>query len=111
MDKENIMTHKVILVSCVSGMATAETTAAKIRKIAAEHKWDVSVKVAEFRKLKEAVPECDVLVQIAPSDPTNYGIPKINGVPFLTGFELDETIQALDEIINAEPTKKPEESE
>jgi PTS system galactitol-specific IIB component len=111
MKEEKIMAHKVILVSCVSGTATAETTAAKIRKIAAEHKWDVSVKVAEFRKLKEAVPGCDVLVQIAPSDPTDYGIPKISGVPFLTGFELDETIETLDKIIKAESPKEPEKTD
>jgi PTS system galactitol-specific IIB component len=102
------MAHKVILVSCVSGVATAETTAAKIRKIAAERKWDVSVKVAEFRKLAESIPGSDVLVQIAPSDPTDYGIPKISGVPFLTGFELDKTIATLEDIIKGPKPNPPE---
>jgi len=104
------MARKVILVSCVSGIATAEVTAAKIRKIAAERKWDVSIKVVEFRKLKEAISGSDVLVQIAPSDPTDYGIPKISGLPFLTGFELDKAIAVLEETISGKSSAKTEQA-
>ncbi len=95
------MPQKVILVSCGTGVVTAETTALRIRKIAAERKWQVEVRVVEYRKLKPAAADADVIVQIAPHDAEDYGIPKLSGLPFLTGFELDKTILELEAILRA----------
>jgi len=50
-------------------------------------------------------------VQIAPHDSTDYGIPKLSGLPFLTGFELDKTVQELEEILNPPDKPKPEPTE
>ncbi|HNW95637.1 MAG TPA: hypothetical protein PKW57_04915 [Anaerolineaceae bacterium] len=105
------MPQKVILVSCGTGVVTAETTALRIRKIAAERKWQVEVRVVEFRKLAQAAAGADVIVQIAPHDSTDYGIPKLSGLPFLTGFELDKTVQELEEILNPPDKPKPEPTE
>jgi Phosphotransferase system, galactitol-specific IIB component len=107
------MPQKVILVSCGTGVVTAETTALRIRKIAAERKWPVEVRVVEFPKLKQAAAGADVIVQIAPHDAEDYGIPKLSGLPFLTGFELEKTVQQLEAILltldkpKAEPKAEP----
>ncbi|MEL7645418.1 MAG: hypothetical protein AAGU04_04005 [Anaerolineaceae bacterium] len=102
------MPQKVILVSCGTGVVTAETTALRLRKIAAERKWQVDVRVVEFSKLKQAAADADLIVQIAPHDSTDYGIPKLSGLPFLTGFGLDKTIQELEENLNAPEKPKAE---
>lgn len=95
------MARKIILVACGSGVATSETAAYKVRKIAEERKWDVEVRVVDFRKLKSVASQAHVLVHIAPNDPTDYGIPKVNGVPFLTGFGLDKVVGELEAIIKS----------
>ncbi|MEA4813198.1 MAG: PTS sugar transporter subunit IIB [Anaerolineaceae bacterium] len=96
------MAHKVILVACGSGVATSETAAYKVRKIAAERKWDVEVRVVDFRKLRSVASQADVLIHIAPNDPTDYGIPRINGVPFLTGFGLEKVVNELEAFLKAD---------
>jgi PTS system galactitol-specific IIB component len=76
----------------------------KIRKIASERKWPVEVKVVEFRELRQAAAGADVIVQIAPHDNEDYGIPRLSGVPFLTGFGLDKVIEELEAIVKASET-------
>jgi len=93
--------RKVVLVACGSGVATSETAAYKIRKIAAEKKWDIEVRVVNFRSLKSIASQGDILVHVSPNDPTDYGIPRVNGVPFLTGFGLDQVVAQLDKLINS----------
>ncbi|MGI6258543.1 MAG: PTS sugar transporter subunit IIB [Anaerolineaceae bacterium] len=95
------MARKIILVACGSGVATSETAAYKVRKIAEERKWNVEVRVVDFRKLKSVASQAHVLVHIAPNDPTDYGVPKINGVPFLTGFGLDKVVEELEAIVKS----------
>ncbi len=95
------MARKIILVACGSGVATSETAAYKVRKIAEERKWNVEVRVVDFRKLKSVASQVHVLVHIAPNDPTDYGVPKINGVPFLTGFGLDKVVEELEAIVKS----------
>ncbi|HOA22228.1 MAG TPA: hypothetical protein PKL82_07030 [Anaerolineaceae bacterium] len=102
-----MMPSKVILVSCGTGVVTAGTTALKIRKIAAERKWQVDVKVVEFRQLRQAAADADVIVQIAPHDNEDYGIPRLSGVPFLTGFGLEKVIAELEAILKA-PEEPPQ---
>lgn len=102
------MPKKVILVSCGTGVVTAESTALRLRKIAAERKWQVEVRVVEFRKLKQAAAGADVIVQIAPHDAEDYGIPKLSGLPFLTGFEMEKTLQQLEAILLAPDKTKAE---
>lgn len=93
--------HKVVLVACGSGVASSETVAYKIRNLASDRKWNIEVRVADFRRLLSIASQADILVHIAPGDPTDYGIPKVNGVPFLTGNGLNKVIEELEALINS----------
>jgi PTS system galactitol-specific IIB component len=90
---------KVIFVACGSGVASSETAAYKLRNLLEERKLKADVRVANFRSLKSIASQCDILVHIAPNDPTDYGVPTVNGVPFLTGIGLDPVMDEIEELL------------
>jgi PTS system galactitol-specific IIB component len=90
---------KIIFVACGSGVASSETAAYKLKKLLDERKLKADVRVVNFRSLKSIANQCDILVHIAPNDPTDYGVPTVNGVPFLTGFGLDPVMDEIEELL------------
>jgi PTS system galactitol-specific IIB component len=94
---------KIIFVACGSGVASSETAAYKLRNLLEERglKSKAEVRVVNFRSLKSIASQCDILVHIAPNDPTDYGVPTVNGVPFLTGIGLDPVMDEIEELINS----------
>ncbi len=93
--------RKVIFVACGSGVASSETAAYKLKKLLSERKLDADVKVVNFRSLKNIASQCDLLVHIAPNDPTNYGVPRVNGVPFLTGIGLKTVMDEIEKFLKS----------
>lgn len=90
------MVIKKILVACGTAMATSTVVAKKIEKICKEQEIEcmlVQCKATEaLSKSKTWQP--DVIVStIDLAEITE--IPVINGQPFLTGVELDETVEEL----------------
>ena len=96
--------RKVIFVACGSGVASSETAAYKLRNKLKERNLHnlAEVKVVNFRQLKSISKQCDILVHIAPNDPTDYGVPRVNGVPFLTGFGLEPVMDEIEKLIKEE---------
>lgn len=96
--------RKVIFVACGSGVASSETAAYKLRNKLKERNLHnlAEVKVVNFRQLKSIAKQADILVHIAPNDPTEYGVPKVNGVPFLTGFGLEPVMDEIEKLLKAE---------
>jgi PTS system galactitol-specific IIB component len=94
---------KVIFVACGSGVASSETAAYKLRMLLEERglQSKADVRVVNFRSLKSIASQCDILVHIAPNDPTDYGVPTVNGVPFLTGIGLDPVMDEIEELIHS----------
>jgi len=92
--------EKLILVACVTGLVTSRTAARKVRKIATRLKWQVDVRVVDFRQLGQVAAGADALVLIAPSAQPDYGVPILSGLPFLTGFRLEKVVQELEDILN-----------
>jgi PTS system galactitol-specific IIB component len=94
---------KVIFVACGSGVASSETAAYKLRTLLEKRglKSKADVRVVNFRSLKNIASQCDILVHIAPNDPTDYGVPTVNGVPFLTGIGLDPVMDEIEELIHS----------
>lgn len=90
---------KTIFVACGSGVASSETAAYKLRNLLKERNLKARVKVVNFRSLKNISNQCDILVHIAPNDPTDYGVPIVNGVPFLTGIGLDPVMDEIEELV------------
>ncbi len=95
------MPEKLILAACVTGLVTSRTAARKIRKIAAQRKWQVDVRAVDFRQLGQVAASADALVLLAPRPQPDYGAPILSGLPFLTGFGLEKAVQELEGILNA----------
>ncbi len=93
--------RKVIFVACGCGVATSETAAYKLKKLLGERKLDADVKVVNFRNLKNIANQCDLLVHISPNDPTDYGVPRVNGVPFLTGIGLKTVMDEIEKFLKS----------
>ena len=93
--------RKVIFVACGSGVASSETAAYKLRNLLKERKLEADVKVVNFRSLKSIANQCDLLVHIAPNDPTEYGVPRVNGVPFLTGIGLGPVMDQIEKFLKS----------
>ncbi len=93
--------RKVIFVACGSGVASSETAAYKLRNLLKERKLDADVVVVDFRRLRSIAKQADILVHIAPNDPTEYGIPKVNGVPFLTGMGLNQVMDEIEKLVKS----------
>jgi galactitol PTS system EIIB component len=91
--------RKVIYVACGSGVASSETAAYKLRKLLAERKLDADVVAVDFKRLRSIAGQADLLVHIAPNDPTDYGVPKVNGVPFLTGIGLNQVMEQIEKLL------------
>ncbi len=92
--------RKVIFVACGSGIASSETAAYKLRNLIKERKLDAEVRVVAFRNLASISRQADILVNIAAAnDKTDYGIPVVNGVPFLTGIGLDQVMNEIEKLV------------
>jgi galactitol PTS system EIIB component len=91
--------RKKIIVACGSGVATSNTVAEKIKELCIGRKLSVEVQPVDFRSLKDYLKGADCFVTITPYDNTDYGIPVINGIPFLTGVGLNEEMDKLEKII------------
>lgn len=93
--------RKRVVVACGSGVATSSTVAEKVKELCAQRKLPVDVKVVDFKSLKTHVATSDVFVSIAPYDKTDYGIPVVSGIPFLTGVGLDQVMDQLEKILKS----------
>jgi PTS system galactitol-specific IIB component len=89
------------MVACGSGVASSETAAYKLRNQLKQRNLQAEVRVVNFRSLKNIAKQSDILVHIAPNDPTDYGVPRVNGVPFLTGIGLDKVMDEIEKLLKS----------
>lgn len=91
---------KTIIVACGSGVATSQTVASKVEKLCKERKIPAKVVAVDIKSLEQNIRIADVYISIAPSN-KDYGIPTINGIPFLTGVGMDATMDELEKILKS----------
>ena len=94
------MAKKKILVACGTAIATSTVVAKKIEKMCKEQGIDcmtVQCKASEaVSKAKTLKPDVVVGTCQIPGDP---GVPVVNGRSFLTGVNLQKTIDELVEVL------------
>ena len=91
---------KKIVVACGSGIATSTTVASVIKEMCAEARIPVQVESIDLKNLSNEIQGADIYVGIvngAEIEKTGakYGIPAINGIPFLTGMGQEEEFEKL----------------
>lgn len=95
---------KKVVVACGSGIATSTTVAATIKEMCADARIPVQVESIDLKNLSNEIQGADVYVGIVNAAEIArtgeaYGIPTINGIPFLTGLGADEEFEKLCRIL------------
>lgn len=90
---------KKVVVASSSGIANSEAVASKLRHMCHSAELDVNIKTVPAENLESALADCDVYVTMVPPGSQKWGKPVVNGVPFLTGFEMDEEFSKLKRLL------------
>lgn len=87
--------------ACGSGFATANTLAEKVKDICLELKLNTEVIIIDSKALRNQLSTAHCFIALPPFDKADYGIPVLNGLPFLTGMGLDKAIEDLAKIVRS----------
>ena len=85
---------KRIVVACGSGVATSQTVASKVESMLEEAGVNSKVEAVDIKSLDSIIDQVDVYITIVPGS-KSYDVPTVNGIPFLTGFGIDEEFEKL----------------
>jgi len=91
---------KKIVVACGSGIATSTTVASAIKDMCADARIPVQVESIDLKNIENEIQGADIYVGIVNAveiekTGAKYGIPTINGIPFLTGVGIDDEFEKL----------------
>ena len=85
---------KRVLVVCGTGVATSTVVAIKIREHCAAAGINIDVVQGKVMDIVRGVEGYDLIVSTTPV-PSSVTIPSINGLPYLTGMGLDDTLNEI----------------
>lgn len=86
---------KRIVVACGNGVATSETVAFKINRMLEKRQiTDAKVEAVNLRSLETELRGAIAYVEISRSN-REYGVPKINGLAFLSGDDKEAEFEKL----------------
>ncbi|MDP9750567.1 PTS system galactitol-specific IIB component [Thermoanaerobacter pentosaceus] len=91
--------RKKIVVACGSGVATSKSVAERVKELCKQRKIDVETLAVDFRSVKSHLKDADLFISIAPYDPTDYGVPVVSGIPFMTGIGMDKAMDEIEKIL------------
>jgi PTS system galactitol-specific IIB component len=87
---------KRIIVACGWGVASSTISAERMQDLL--RKWGVKgvrIDVIDFKSAKGEAEHADLFVNIAPKSDINYACPQVSGVPFMTGFSMEEHMKKI----------------
>ncbi|WP_392565412.1 PTS sugar transporter subunit IIB [Utexia brackfieldae] len=86
---------KKVIVACGSGVATSQTVASKVSRLLKEQGIsDIKVEVIDLKSVDTHIKDSAAYIAITKVDKP-YPIPVINGIAFLTGFNMDQELQKM----------------
>jgi PTS system galactitol-specific IIB component len=93
---------KKIIVACSGGLCTSETIASKVRRLLKERGInDVEINAIKIVDIKLWQKSSDIYISVSGNEDLKYDIPTINGIPFLTGVGMQQTLEELIKLIEA----------
>jgi PTS system galactitol-specific IIB component len=57
------------------------------------------VDVVDFKTAKTHAQNADLFVNISPHGDSDYACPMVSGIPFMTGFGMEEAMQEIKDIL------------
>lgn len=92
------MAKKTVAVICGASIATSTIIAEKLKKLFEEKNIDAEINKGLTADADKLAPNADLIVATAFLR-TDYGVPVVNGVPFLTGVGTEEAVRQILEIL------------
>lgn len=89
---------KRIIVACGSGVATSQTVASKVQRLLDNKRIDAVVEAVDIKSINTFIKNADAYISITP-EPDDFGIPKFDGIKFLTGIGMEEELDKLIEVL------------
>lgn len=87
---------RLILVACGSGIASSHIALHRIEdRLKAFDIEQVTLKAIPYIKAQLLSREAAVFVNLSPNDGIAYACPVVSGIPFLSGFGMDEAMLEL----------------
>lgn len=92
--------RKRIIVACGSGVASSQLSANRIKDLLPKFGMrNIQVDVVDFKTAKTHSANADLFVNISPHGDTVYACPMVSGIPFMTGFGMDEAMAEIKKIL------------
>lgn len=92
--------RKRIIVACGSGVASSTLVANRLKDLLPKHGMrNIQVDVVDFKMAKTHAQNADLFVNISPYGDTKYGCPVVSGIPFMTGFNMDKSVEEIKKIL------------
>ncbi len=89
---------KRVIVACGSGVATSQMVASKVARLLKEKKINAHVDAVDIKSISTHIKQCDAYIAIT-APKTDYPVPVLNGIAFLTGMNMDKELDKLIEIL------------
>lgn len=83
-----------VIVACGSGVATSQAVASKVGRLLKERGVDANVEAVDIKSLSHEIRGADAYVSIV-KDEEDWGVPRFNGVAFLTNVGADAELEKL----------------
>lgn len=91
---------KNILLVCGTGIATSTVVGEKIKEIAKENGFDVSINQVKVTEAKNHIKDNKIDLLIATTQlPFEVEVPYVKGLPFISGVGEEETIEKVIKIL------------
>lgn len=92
--------RKRIIVACGSGVASSQLSANRIKDLLPKFGMrGVQVDVVDFKTAATHAQNADLFVNISPHGDTKYPCPVVSGIPFMSGFGMDEAMEEIKSIL------------
>jgi len=88
------MPSKKVAIICGCGVATSTVVRMKLDQLFKTNKLDVTISTGSAPEAATITHGADLIIAITPM-PRDFGIPVINGVPFISGVGEEETAQKI----------------
>lgn len=89
---------KKIIVACGGAIATSTVASNKIKELCEDNGIRVEINQVRMTEIDSIYEGYDLIVTTAPID-KDYGIPYVNGIPFLTGLNVTESENKILDIL------------
>lgn len=93
--------RKRILIVCGTGIATSTVVAQKVKEYCEAQGFEVAIDQAKVMETLRGADDYDLVVSTTQL-PSSVSTPSVNGLPFLTGVGVDQTLEEIGQKLRAQ---------